>query len=51
VRQPRCARDDLAGALSELPEIDGRIIPTVFFCSLFVRHGNTKKVPPPAPFL
>src|SRR5262249_25950684 len=23
-RQPRCARDDLAGALSELSEIDGR---------------------------
>jgi len=63
-RQPRCARDDLAGALSELSEIDGRdlaaflkqrghhrlgvreqppFIPTVFFCSLFIRHGNSKK--------
>src|SRR5262249_26679188 len=71
-RQPRCARDDLAGALSELPEIDGRdlsallksrrphrlglrerppFIPTVFFCSVFIRHGNTKKVPPARSFL
>src|SRR5262249_3416419 len=65
-RPMRCARDDLAGALAELSEVDGRdlaafleqrghhrlvvregppVILTVFFCSLPVRHGNTKKFP------
>jgi hypothetical protein len=70
-RQPRCALDGLAGALSELSEIDGRdpaallkqrgyhhlgardgppFVLMLFSRSLFVRHGNTKRSPPRAPF-